>query len=70
MHFGAKSGSWGKYCRSFGRGHIKDKVNFYLFRRANSFEVRSHLLAGEKVGYFTTEEIEEIKKMSPGHWRH
>ena len=41
----------------FGRWHKKDKVNFYYYSRGSACEERSHLLCGEKVGYFSDEEI-------------
>lgn len=41
----------------FGRGHIKDKINFYYYSRGSCFEVRSHLLSGNTVGYFSIEQI-------------
>lgn len=41
----------------YGRWHKKDKINFYIYSRGSACEERSHLLCGEKVGYFTAEEI-------------
>jgi len=41
----------------FGRKHTKDKLNFYYYSRGSAHEVISHLLCGEKVNYFTKEEI-------------
>jgi four helix bundle protein len=45
----------------FGRNHTKDKVNFYFYSRGSASEEISHLLCGNKVGYFSIEEIEPIK---------
>lgn len=47
----------GNIAEGFGRGHNKDKINFYFFARGSAFEVKSHLNCGEAVGYFTKEEI-------------
>lgn len=44
----------------FGRGHKRDKINFYYYSRGSSFEVQSHLLNGKTVSYFTQEQIEPI----------
>jgi four helix bundle protein len=41
----------------FGRNHSKDKINFYYYSRGSCFEVRSHLLIGNTVGYFSIEQI-------------
>lgn len=46
----------------FGRGHKKDKINFYFYSRGSCFEVRSHLISGKTVGYFTVEQIEVINQ--------
>jgi four helix bundle protein len=45
----------------FGRNHTKDKMNFYFYSRGSSSEEISHLLCGNKVGYFSIEEIDPIK---------
>jgi four helix bundle protein len=47
----------------FGRGHIKDKIKFYLISRGSACEVKSHLFVAEKVGYFKMEEINPILKL-------
>lgn len=46
----------------FGRGHKKDKINFYFYSRGSCFEVRSHSISGKTVGYFSEEQIEIINK--------
>ncbi|HEY1022508.1 MAG TPA: four helix bundle protein [Flavisolibacter sp.] len=67
----------GNIAESFGRAHQKDKINFYIYARGSSFELRSHLLAGVTVAYSTEEEItsvnlkcikvaEELNKISKG----
>ena len=50
----------GNIAEGFGRNHTKDKMNFYFFSRGSTFEEISHLLSGNKVGYFTQEEISPI----------
>jgi four helix bundle protein len=47
----------GNIAEGFGRGHKKDKINFYYYSRGSTCEVRSHLIAGQKAGYFSEEEI-------------
>jgi four helix bundle protein len=47
----------GNIAEGFGRGHAKDKINFYYYSRGSSFEVRSHLLAGFEAKYFKEDEI-------------
>lgn len=44
----------------FGKGHKKDKINFYYFSRGSCFEVRSHLYSGRRVGYFTDAQIASL----------
>ena len=50
----------GNIAEGFGRGHNKDKVNFYYFSRGSAFEVRSHLLCGNSANYFSDLEISPI----------
>ena len=50
----------GNIAEGFGRGHKKDKINFYFFSRGSCFEVRSHLYSGRTVGYFTNDQIKDI----------
>lgn len=47
----------GNIAEGFGRGHAKDKINFYYYSRGSAFEVRSHLLAGIEAKYFKEEEV-------------
>lgn len=47
----------GNIAEGFGRRHTKDKINFYYYSRGSAYEEMSHLLCGEKVNYFTKEEI-------------
>ena len=50
----------GNIAEGFGRGHKKDKINFYLYSRGSSFEVQSHMLSGKKAGYFNEIQVEPI----------
>ena len=50
----------GNIAEGFGRAHSKDKTNFYLYARGSSYEVRSHLIVGVRVNYFTADEIASL----------
>jgi four helix bundle protein len=50
----------GNIAEGFGRGHPRDKVNFYYYARASAGEVKSHLLVGYSVGYFTKNDVQII----------
>ncbi len=50
----------GNIAEAFGRKTNKDKSYFYVNSRASSYETQSHLAYGEKVGYFTPDEIDDI----------
>lgn len=52
----------GNIAEGFGRGHKKDKINFYFYSRGSCYEVRSHLYNSRKVAYYTTEQIGPIDK--------
>jgi len=39
---------------AFGRKHNKDKSMFYVIARGSAFETQSHILYGQKTGYFST----------------
>lgn len=41
----------------YGRHHSKDKVNFYYHSRGSLFETKNHLIYGNRVGYFTADEV-------------
>ena len=42
----------------FGRSTNKDKNRFYIIARGSAYETQSHLLYGEKVGYFNNSTVE------------
>ncbi len=50
----------GNIAEGFGRGHVKDKINFYYYSRGSAHEVRSHLFSGKTAGYFNLEQIHSI----------
>ena len=51
----------GNIAEGFGRGHKKDKINFYYYSRGSAHEVRSHLFSGQTAGYFNLEQIAPIQ---------
>jgi four helix bundle protein len=52
----------GNIAEAFGRGHKKDKINFYFYSRGSSFEVQSHMYSGRTVGYFKDIQIQPINE--------
>jgi len=50
----------GNIAEGFGRQTSKDKANFYIMARGSVFETQSHLLYGNKVGYFEPEKTEQL----------
>ena len=48
---------------AFGRNHSKDKINFYFYARGSAFEVRSHLIVGRNLNFFTSEDITRIEEV-------
>ena len=44
----------------FGRYHKKDKINFYYFASGSITETQSHLIYGDKVGYFEKEKVNSL----------
>ena len=44
----------------FGRYHKKDKINFYYFACGSVTETQSHLIYGDKVGYFEKEKVNSL----------
>jgi len=45
---------------AFGRKTKKDKSHFYIISRGSAFETQSHLLYGNKVGYFEESKVKEL----------
>lgn len=50
----------GNIAEAFGRGHIKDKLNFYYYSRGSAHETMSHFYAAVAVGYLREEEIQPL----------
>jgi four helix bundle protein len=50
----------GNIAEGFGRGHKKDKINFYYYSRGSSMEVMNFMIAGKRLNYFTSEELEMV----------
>ncbi len=40
----------------YGRGHGKEKINFYYFARGSATETQSHLEYGKRIKYFEIKE--------------
>lgn len=45
---------------AFGRKSKKDKSLFYVFARGSAFETQSHLLYGQKVKYFESNNVNDL----------
>ena len=59
----------GNIAEGYGRKHTKDKLNFYYDARASLAETQSHLIYGEKVGYFTVKELNENNALIKDIWK-
>ncbi|WP_210766904.1 four helix bundle protein [Empedobacter stercoris] len=46
----------------FGKSIINDKVRFYEIAKGSAFETKSHLIYGQKVGYFKEDSINHLFK--------
>lgn len=44
----------------FGKSSINDKVRFYEIAKGSAFETKSHLIYGQKVGYFKEDSINHL----------
>lgn len=44
----------------FGRKSNKDKSHFYIIARGSAYETQSHLLYGQKIGYFLETDITNL----------
>lgn len=47
---------------AFGRKTNKDKSSFYTIAKGSAYETQSHLIYGEKVGYFSAEKVNLINE--------
>lgn len=43
----------GNIAEGFGRGHLKDKLNFYYDARGSLCETKNYIIYGKSVSYFT-----------------
>ncbi|SHJ57665.1 four helix bundle protein [Paramaledivibacter caminithermalis] len=44
----------------FGRKHLKDKKNFYIFARGSVNETIHHLIYGVNIGYFNEDTVDKL----------
>ena len=59
----------GNISEGFGRKHTKDKLNFYYDARGSLCETKSHLIYGQRVGYFKTSEFNVINVLIEEIWK-
>jgi len=59
----------GNLAEGFGRKHTKDKLNFYYNSRGSLAETKSHLIYGEKVGYFNMDQFSEHAGLINDTWK-
>lgn len=50
----------GNIAEGFGRKTKKDKATFYIIARGSAFETQSHLIYGQKIGYFEPETAKQL----------
>lgn len=53
---------------AFGRKHTLDKLNFYYHSRGSLAETKSHLVYGNRVKYFETNDFKELSDLSDNIW--
>jgi len=59
----------GNIAEGFGRHHTKDKLNFYYPSRGSLAETKSHLVYGERVGYFKQVDCVDLHATVDDIWR-
>jgi four helix bundle protein len=59
----------GNLAEGFGRHHMKDKLNFYYASRGSLAETKSHLIYGQRVGYFKAPDCERLFGLITELWR-
>lgn len=59
----------GNLAEGFGRHHTKDKLNFYYASRGSLAETKSHLIYGQRVGYFRSEDCDRLMIMIQEIWQ-
>lgn len=48
---------------AFGRDTMKDKRHFYVISRGSLLETKSQLIYGERVGYFSKEDVNNLLEL-------
>lgn len=56
----SSNSSTANIAEAFGRKTKKDKSHFYIISRGSVFETQSHLLYGNKIGYFEEKKTEGL----------
>src|SRR6058998_1587661 len=59
----------GNIAEGFGRRHTKDKLNFYYMSRGSLAETKSHMLYGQRVGYFEQAECGSLLGLVSEIWK-
>lgn len=59
----------GNIAEGFGRRHTKDKLNFYYHSRGSLAETKSHLIYGNRVGYFGKKDFEDLLNFIGEIWK-
>ena len=59
----------GNLAEGFGRKHTKEKLNFYYDSRGSLSETKNYLIYGNKVGYFTENELKENINLVDAIWK-
>jgi len=59
----------GNLAEGFGRHHTKDKLNFYYASRGSLAETKSHLIYGQRVGYFKTHDCNRLMSLIREIWQ-
>ena len=50
----------GNVAEAFGRKSKRDMSNLYIVARGSAYETQSHLIYGNRVGYFENEKVKEL----------
>jgi four helix bundle protein len=59
----------GNLAEGFGRKHTRDKLNFYYASRGSLSETRSHLIYGQRVGYFKDDDCQRLLDSIKDIWK-
>jgi four helix bundle protein len=59
----------GNIAEGFGRKHSKDKQKFYFNARGSLTETKSHLIYGQRVGYFKQSQVEGLVSLIQEIWK-